>query len=216
MVEVLIAQGAEARVYTSQLMGKPCIVKERFPKTYRHPELDAKLTRSRVSQEARCIGRCRKSGVGVPVLYFVDPEASRIYMELIPGPTMKQVLLESVHNNGSVFDQTLANKIGLALGKMHDCDVVHGDLTTSNMVLRSTDNALVLIDFGLSQVSTLVEDKAVDLYVLERAFTSTHPQLDNMFAAVLVTYSKQWKGAGQVLKKLDEVRMRGRKKSMVG
>jgi len=32
-----------------------------------------------------------------------------------------------------------------------------------------------MIDFGLSSNSTMIEDRAVDLYVLERAFISTHP-----------------------------------------
>ena len=54
--------------------------------------------------------------------------------------------------------------------------MIHGDLTTSNMIVREADEALVLIDFGLATVATLPEDKAVDLYVLERAITSAHSQ----------------------------------------
>lgn len=53
--------------------------------------------------------------------------------------------------------------------------VIHGDLTTSNMIYK--DDQIYLIDFGLSYVKTSIEDRAVDLYVLERAFISTHPQL---------------------------------------
>jgi len=49
----------------------------------------------------------------------------------------------------------------------------------------------VLIDFGLSYHSSLVEDKAVDLYVLERAFSSTHPDSEPLFALVLTAYGKQ-------------------------
>lgn len=68
---------------------------------------------------------------------------------------------------------------------MHSIDVIHGDLTTSNMLLRTpaastsqttSEPRVVLIDFGLSYISTLPEDKAVDLYVLERALASTHPE----------------------------------------
>ena len=99
--------------------------------------------------------------------------------------------------------------IGVEIAKMHLADVVHGDLTTSNMMLRlpkpdqSTTElvsyfrfpvcqlnslAQVLIDFGLSYVSTLAEDKAVDLYVLERAFASTHPDSEPLFTSVLTAY----------------------------
>ena len=38
----------------------------------------------------------------------------------------------------------------------------------------------VLIDFGLSFNSTIPEDKGVDLYVLERAFTSAHSKQTEM------------------------------------
>lgn len=51
-----------------------------------------------------------------------------------------------------------------------------------------------MIDFGLASVSTLAEDKAVDLYVLERAFASTHPGSDNLFAIVLDSYASALRG----------------------
>ncbi|KAF5344390.1 hypothetical protein D9757_013972 [Collybiopsis confluens] len=103
---------------------------------------------------------------------------------------------------------------------MHRIDVIHGDLTTSNMMLRhleSTSTAeLILIDFGLSYQSTLTEDKAVDLYVLERAFSSTHPDSEPMFNSVLAAYAdtmgKDWPA---IKNRLDDVRLRGRKRSML-
>lgn len=58
----LVKQGAEARVYRAQFLGKPTIVKERFPKRYRHPVLDEKLTHRRTVQEVRSILRCRRAG----------------------------------------------------------------------------------------------------------------------------------------------------------
>lgn len=66
---------------------------------------------------------------------------------------------------------------------MHDAAVVHGDLTTSNILVKDAPGTeagfeIVLIDFGLAAMQPNVEDKAVDLYVLERAFTSTHPGCD--------------------------------------
>lgn len=72
--------------------------------------------------------------------------------------------------------RALAVKIGRAVAKLHDGGMIHGDLTTSNMIVREADEALVLIDFGLATIATLPEDKAVDLYVLERAITSAHSQ----------------------------------------
>lgn len=103
---------------------------------------------------------------------------------------------------------------------MHDEDVIHGDLTTSNMLLRRSpedgESDLILIDFGLSYISALPEDKGVDLYVLEKAFLSTHPNTEALFEKLLKSYAASSKKSSAVIKKLDEVRLRGRKRSMVG
>ena len=92
---------------------------------------------------------------------------------------------------------TIMASIGRSIGQMHAIDVIHGDLTTSNMLLRSSSPpSIVLIDFGLSYVSNLVEDKAVDLYVLERALASTHPEdeakkkEDRYIEKILQAYSR--------------------------
>ncbi len=132
-------------------------------------------------------------------------------------------------------------RVGVAVGKMHCVGVVHGDLTTSNLMLRPPDDGgvvdgtaadgggsggsdsrpslegdVVLIDFGLAAQSVQDEDKAVDLYVLERAFGSTHPKAEGLFREVLRAYGESYRGAAVVLKRLEEVRMRGRKRSMIG
>ena len=116
--------------------------------------------------------------------------------------------------------EQLAQRVGQVLAKMHDEDVIHGDLTTSNMLLRhgqeDKESDLVLIDFGLSYISSLPEDKGVDLYVLEKAFLSTHPNTEALFQKLLKSYTASSKKSSAVIKKLDEVRLRGRKRSMVG
>ncbi|KAG9306188.1 hypothetical protein G9A89_016092 [Geosiphon pyriformis] len=214
---VLINQGAEARVYTAPFLTHTAIMKERFKKLYRHPILDKRLTARRVIQEARCLYKCRRSGVDTPVVYFVDVNNSSIYMEYIEGKTVRDILRAST----TVTDVTtllneIARRIGVALANMHAADVIHGDLTTSNLLRRESNGSLVLIDFGLSYVSALPEDKAVDLYVLERAFLSTHPKSEQMFASILDSYAVNYKDSKAVLIKLEEVRLRGRKRSMVG
>jgi len=243
----LISQGAEAKVYKGALAsnGRPILLKHRFKKKYRHTTLDASLTKSRVSGEARALLKCLRSGVNVPGIRMVDASAGLLGIEWIEGMNVNSVLLgggveddnqEKVSESSGEQDplsdfgissDTLMLLIGTEIGKMHVADVIHGDLTTSNMMLRhpsslksadpSLPTELVLIDFGLSHQSGLVEDKAVDLYVLERAFASTHPDSEPMFASVLSAYAKilgnQWPS---LHRRLQEVRMRGRKRSMVG
>ncbi|KAL2090998.1 hypothetical protein ACEWY4_013261 [Coilia grayii] len=218
----LIKQGAEARVYRGTFLGKPTIIKERFSKRYRHPVLDEKLTHRRTTQEVRSILRCRKAGISTPVVYFVDYTSHCIFLEDLEGSITVRDHIASSQESGRdpVCLNTLAEQIGKILAKMHDEDVVHGDLTTSNMLLRQGSGdakpELVLIDFGLSFYSALPEDKGVDLYVLEKAFLSTHPNTEELFQRLLKSYTQSSKKAAAVIKKLDEVRLRGRKRSMVG
>ncbi|KAG1474640.1 hypothetical protein G6F56_000236 [Rhizopus delemar] len=214
---VLIKQGAEAKVLrlpTFLSLPTGCIAKERFKKTYRHPDLDQQLTTKRVIQEARNLQKCRKAGMDTPTVYFVDTDNSTIYMENIVGLTIKQRLLDNQKNDYKDVDMdSLAKKMGESLAKMHSLNIIHGDLTTSNVMLREESDSVVIIDFGLSYTSVLQEDKAVDLYVLERAFLSTHPKTETMFAKILEQYSASYKQSKPVLSKLEDVRLRGRKRS---
>ncbi|PIA16137.1 kinase-like protein [Coemansia reversa NRRL 1564] len=208
--QVLIRQGAEARVYRTSIDGREAIAKQRFSKKYRHPELDNKLTRGRLNQEARCLKRCREHGIRAPDVIRVDKESATLYIEFIPGPTLKEWISGSSdkHAQGE-----LMGVVGEILHRLHSHNIIHGDLTTSNMIIN--DEQPVLIDFGLSQISPSAEDKAVDLYVLERAFISTHPDSEPLFARVLQTYHCD-DAAGAVLRRLEAVRQRGRKRDMSG
>lgn len=214
---VLIKQGAEARVFESTFVGRRSIVKERFSKKYRHPTLDSKLTLKRLNAEARCMTKARRLGVATPVLYAVDPILHSLTFEYVEGPLVKDILLgfgSSGMDEERIAD--IAFQIGNAIGKIHDGGLVHGDLTTSNMLMRSATNQLVLIDFGLSFTSTLPEDKAVDLYVLERALLSMHSSCGNVMDRILSAYKKSSKQWSSTLNKLAQVRQRGRKRTMVG
>ncbi|KAF6089641.1 TP53 regulating kinase [Phyllostomus discolor] len=216
----LVKQGAEARVFRGRFQGRAAVVKHRFPKGYRHPALEARLSRRRTVQEARALLRCRRAGISAPVVFFVDYASNCLFMEDIEGSVTVRDYIQSILEAEKTPERLLglAQTIGQVLAHMHDEDLVHGDLTTSNMLLRPPPEQLdiVLIDFGLSFVSALPEDKGVDLYVLEKAFLSTHPNTESVFEAFLKSYSASSKKAKPVLKKLDEVRLRGRKRSMVG
>lgn len=223
----LLKQGAEAKLYISQFYGKPAIIKERFQKMYRHPDLDKNLTTERLKAEARAIVKCRMAGIHTPALYNVDLPMRRITMEhVIDSVTVKDYMTDllAMTNASSTADKflQLGNLIGTTLGKMHAHNIVHGDLTTSNILLRKHQNGcqepvIILIDFGLSHLDGSIEDKGVDLYVLERAVLSTHPNTETFLNNVYNYYQKEYKkGAPQVMKKLDEVRLRGRKRKMVG
>ncbi|XP_010259106.1 PREDICTED: EKC/KEOPS complex subunit bud32-like [Nelumbo nucifera] len=214
---VLLKQGAEARVYESTFVGRRSIIKERFSKKYRHPILDSKIILKRLNAEARCMTKARRLGVSTPVLYAVDPVLHTLTFEYVEGPSVKDIFLGfGLHGVVEERMENIATQIGDAVGKLHDGGLIHGDLTTSNMLIRSGTNQLVLIDFGLSFTSTLPEDKAVDLYVLERALLSMHSLCGNVMDQILAAYRKSSKQWSSTLNKLAQVRQRGRKRTMVG
>lgn len=161
----------------------------------------------------------------MPAVYFVDEARGEIFMEWIDGQSVRGVLDGILASPGGEEKvDAMMVRVGEAVGRLHMADIVHGDLTTSNLMVRRVEGdeeeggagEVVLIDFGLGQVSTQDEDKAVDLYVLERAFSSTHPKAERLFGDVLKAYERSWKGSRVVLRRLQDVRMRGRKRSMVG
>ncbi|KAK8807077.1 hypothetical protein WA158_003836 [Blastocystis sp. Blastoise] len=209
----LIAQGAEGKLYKGYWQGMPTLIKERVSKAYRHPLLDKSIRSKRLSQEARSIMRCRRAGVRTPSVYFIDPETCCIYMEYVDGITLNQFISTS-NNKNDVIE--LCKQVGIIIAKLHEANLIHGDLTTSNFLVTNHTHELVLIDFGLTTTSSSTEDKGVDLYVLERAFLSTHPESDILFKSVLDTYETYSQKSKDVMVQLAKVRARGRKRLAFG
>lgn len=216
----LLKQGAEARLYTGTFLGQPAIVKERFSKTYRHPELDSMLTRERFKAEARALLKCKALGVRVPTMYLCDNETSLLVMEHMVGAlTARDYINTAIQAKDEEALQRIAGLLGELVGRLHTGGLIHGDITTSNILVEKVeeDTRLVLIDFGLSFQEGTAEDKGVDLYVLERAFLSTHPNTEHVFRQVLQAYSVHvGSQAGETMKKFEEIRLRGRKRTMLG
>ncbi|GFY16614.1 hypothetical protein TNCV_2787401 [Trichonephila clavipes] len=223
----LLSQGSEAKVYKGQFLGKSSILKERFVKKYRHPDLDQSLTLERIRAEVRALNRCHEVGIKCPAIYFADLQSRCIILQEITNSiTVKEHLrsiLEKQGVEGIKSLTPLAHKIGKNIALMHKNELVHGDLTTSNILLKidscipDGDYEVYFIDFGLAKRDIVLEDKAVDLYVLERAISSSHPNCSQFYAAILTQYMKVLDNqASLVAAKLEEVRQRGRKRTMVG
>ncbi|KAF2710194.1 serine/threonine-protein kinase bud32 [Pleomassaria siparia CBS 279.74] len=246
----LLAQGAEALVYRTTFLtpNTPCILKYRPPKPYRHPILDKRLTRARLLAEARVLVKCRRDGVKVPAVLGLDADQGWLVLEWVEGGNVRSTLDRWVKEGGQFEKLGESSKdgenkdvwefmraIGTSVGKVHDIGVCHGDLTTSNLMVKTTEGHgqaqpqkpsapaqpyltgdIILIDFGLATQTVQDEDRAVDLYVLERAFAATHPGAESLFQEVLRAYGESYRGGRAVLKKLEDVRLRGRKRSMLG
>lgn len=148
-------------------------------------------------------------------------------MEKIEGVTLKEFLRRHYDESTASYDDVareLVAELGRAIARIHDTEMVHGDLTTSNVLVvegvggREKKHRLVTIDFGLGYLQPLPEDKAVDLYVLERAFVSTHPHSQALVDLCLEAYQRHSSPhhSQGVLRKLEDVRRRGRKRDMFG
>jgi Kae1-associated kinase Bud32 len=203
----LIYKGAEAEIYLENWHGQLVIRKSRVVKPYRIAELDEAIRRSRTSHEAAMMQEVRKLGVPVPIIQHIDPDSWTLIMEYIRGPTLKEELYRLPMRQ----KQSRCRNLGEILGLMHEGGAVHGDLTISNVL--SQDGKLFMIDFGLGDFSDQIEDKGVDLVLLNRAIKSTHYAFHiPLFKAFLKGYSNvvgQTSGK-EALRKMREIERRGR------
>ena len=167
--------------------------------------------------EVRCLKRCREAGILVPEVYYADKDTRTFFMEKINGISVKEFLLKNTEHGEEANSLKVVGKVGKLVADLHNAKMIHGDLTTSNMMLPDgPDGPVVAIDFGLGSSGANDETKSVDLYVLERAFLSTHPDSEKLFGEVLRAYAKHSKSWKTVQPRLEKVRMRGRKRTAFG
>ena len=200
--EKLLTQGAEAKIYLTK---QNQILKTRTPKSYRHKTLDNLLRTRRTRSEAKALIKAIKAEVNVPKL--IHTEKFNLTLEHIDGISLSQSL-----NSYPIKKQiSIIKKIATQISKLHTNDLIHSDLTTSNIILQNQTNKVYLIDFGLSYCSAKIEDKAVDLHLLNQALTAKHNKTSKiLFEIFCKTYSS--KDSEKILKRLELVKKRGRYK----
>ncbi|MEK6905724.1 MAG: KEOPS complex kinase/ATPase Bud32 [Nanoarchaeota archaeon] len=200
----MIAQGAEAKLYKDNAT----IIKERLAKAYRHPELDQSLRQFRTRREAKVLQKLEDLQFPAPHLREFSDKRMSIVMDFVPGDTLKEVLQQHADQS-----EHLGREIGQRIAQMHQADIIHSDLTTSNMIKHEETREVNVIDFGLSFFSEKTEDKAVDLFLLDRALETTHINLyPEIFEQVLEGYQEENPEAKEILERLEIVKKRGRNK----
>lgn len=195
----VLSQGAESTIFVDG----DTVHKERLRKMYRIDELDSKIRRSRTRKEAKILRRLETLGLPAPRL--IEVRNTTIVMERIDGVILKKGI-EDTADPSSLF-----HELGVLVSRLHNAGIIHGDLTTSNFILGKR---IYVVDFGLSFISSKDEDKAVDLYVFERAVGCAHDvrHLEDFY------HGYGTEEHPDVMRKLEAVRMRGRKRedAMVG
>ncbi len=215
----LIKRGAEATIYLarfSEVFGSyfdgNVIIKRRVPKRYRIKEIDEKLRKERTVMEARIMHKAKEAGIKCPHVYEVNLRDMEIVMEFIKGQRLKE-LLEEVSMEERL---EICRMVGVQIGLLHEAGIVHGDLTTSNMIM--SDGDVYFIDFGLAEFESKVEAQGVDLHLLKRAMESTHHRwFEKGFSEILGGYrAVRGSRAIPVIEKIKEIEMRGRYREREG
>ena len=140
MAESKVLQiGAEAIILKS---GKE-ITKKRIKKSYRIPEIDEKIRKLRTRSEGKLLEKASKL-IDVPKIKKIDEKNKEIIIDFIDGKRLADFL-----DNFSIEKQKkICRTIGENVAKLHDSNIIHGDLTTSNMILADdkADECVSLIN----------------------------------------------------------------------
>lgn len=205
----IIAQGAEAVIS----LNKNTILKNRISKSYRLKELDDKLRKIRTKKEVRLLEKALNL---IPVPKIIKINSTEIELEYLKGKKLASYL------NIAKDKTKIAKLIGENIAILHDNNIIHGDLTTSNMIytqdLQSKSNLkkskVYFIDFGLGFESKRAEDKATDLHVLKEALEAKHyKHAKQIWKSLISSYKKYSTNSSTTLKQLSKVESRGRYKA---
>jgi TP53 regulating kinase-like protein len=195
MAGVLVAEGAESKLYMADFLGISAIVKDRIQKDYRVKKLDDEIRKTRTKKEARILAMASENGLNVPRVLLVEDH--RLVMTRISGSTLLELVAANEDVSKPVF---LAGEL---LARLHRLDIAHGDYTPVNIIVDG-QNGVWAIDFGLADMTTSVEDKAIDLILMKR---SLPPKL---FSEFIKGYAKGGKPSAAMMKKADAIERRGR------
>ncbi len=179
----MIHIGAEARVTSGLWLGIPAVLKSRRRRGYRHLELDARLTKSRITVEAKVLSRLQITQFSAPRLLQINHEEGWMILSKLGGNPIYESLVEDSIGEDYMF------KIGEKIRELHELGLSHGDLTTHNIMIDGTGK-ISLLDFGLSRISAELEHMGQDLQVLNECLSASHSELEKGIEDVLIGYSE--------------------------
>jgi Kae1-associated kinase Bud32 len=213
--EGMIHIGAEAEVRIGRWLGLPAIKKTRVPRTWRHPDLDKRLTKRRLDVECKILNKLLKENITAPRILELNKDEMTMIISKIEGSP----LIESLQ--AGIVDENIFIQLGKIIRNFHEIGISHGDISTNN-ILWQAGSEPTLIDFGLSKNTIEVEDFGIDLHVLEEILSASHPEYDGAMEQVETGYLSQSPDdiidipagllptANEVIKRLQDIRTRVR------
>jgi TP53 regulating kinase-like protein len=206
-IETPFHRGAEADLFLTRIDPWDAVVKKRVAKKYRNPTLDNHLRRERTLSEAVIIHEAKIAGAKVPSVLGVDMETNTIVMTRIEGTVARDCL--------DMMSRKIARRLFLRLGKqvarLHAGGIVHGDLTTSNIIVTPSGEPFI-VDFGMSRRSVEPEDRGVDLHLLQRSIRATHGEHSILIKSLVEGYNGEAEedASSAAWAKAREISRRGR------
>ena len=237
MAQKIIQQGAEAVIYLD--ISKGIITKNRIKKSYRHPLLDEKIRKLRTKSEIKLMEKA--SGIiSVPKpIGSYDMADFQIKMPYVDGKKLSEWL-----DKFSLSKQKqICKNIGESVAMLHKNDIIHGDLTTSNMIYATNkskksandkkqidkiinvkdkvSNAglgienfkIFFIDFGLGFISNKIEDQAVDIHLFKEALEARHFRHWKSLFSEFLNGYKKYARHKKVTERMVVIEKRGRYRS---
>lgn len=206
---ILHKHGAEAKLYFYNQFA----IKHRISKSYRLKTIDTNIITKRTRTEEKIMKKLNANSINTPKLYTLQdiPELNvfnindTLVMQKIDGITLLEYLIKATDN----IKEEIFSEMGKIVSQIHKLNIIHGDMTPANFMVQ--DGKLVVVDFGLACMSRKNEDKAVDLYVFERALLCI--QHERFLKSFYGGYQGDDLGcSNEVMSRLDTVRLRGRKR----
>jgi Kae1-associated kinase Bud32 len=193
---MLNRQCAEAIVKEFFKDEKKLVSKKRIKKNYRDEKIDFLIRKKRTRIESKIIIKL-KGIINLPEIISVDEKNYEIIMTFINGKLLK----DAINKN-----KELCFFAGQEIKKIHEHGIIHGDLTTSNIIYNDFEKKLYFIDFGLGFFSKKIEDKATDLIVFKKTFNATHSNIKKGWELVLRGYNPE----KELLERMEKVEKRAR------
>lgn len=184
-----IAKGAEAEIYLEKIFNKKIIIKKRVSKKYRNPKLDSKIINIRNKQESTLINKIKKYNINTPNIYYIGKNT---------------IFLENITN--SFEHKKYLKKIGEEIAKLHNNNIIHGDLNLINII--TNNKKIYFIDFGLGFISNKIEDKATDLLVFKKTLKSNN-KTNSYWQDILKSYKNKTNNK-EIIEKIKDIENRGR------
>ncbi len=190
-------KGAESRISIEQYLGMSVISKFRPHKSYRIPELDREIRKSRMKNEVTIASRLHEYQVNSPVPFLVDLEGMTIKMQQVGKETLRTALLRNKN------DVQIIKELAKLVGRMHAAGISHGDLTTSNVMY--SPQHLYLIDGSMGNSVAEIKDMGQDIFLLKESFHSMHSDIPDIWEIFRDVYLESHNQAREVYSEMERI-----------